>query len=166
MREERTFLKPLERYAREVHVEYYSALAFAVSLPEAIASRVCSWRSVMYSSKRERSIRHWLRPPIWMAGSSPLRTRARTCESETCSSSATSLRVRKRGAVIELFLSVSEILGPLATVSGLLHRVHTEHLLSTFSICHHRKICSQKALYELKSYLITPSKGARLKNIS
>ena len=62
----------------------------------------------------------------------------------------------------KLFLSVSEILGPLANVSGLFYRVRTEHLLSTFSICHHREICSKKP-YELKSYLITHSKGARLK---
>jgi hypothetical protein len=41
---------------------------------QVVADPPCaSW---MYSSNVDRSTRHWLRPPIWMAGSSPMRTRA------------------------------------------------------------------------------------------
>ncbi|EMY35000.1 hypothetical protein D477_006688 [Arthrobacter crystallopoietes BAB-32] len=32
--------------------------------------------SAMYASKTSAPTRHWPRPPIWMAGSSPERTRA------------------------------------------------------------------------------------------
>ena len=48
----------------------------------------------MYSSSCSASTRHWPRPPIWMAGRSPLRTRAYVWEEEIFSTSATSASVR------------------------------------------------------------------------
>src|SRR5579875_86064 len=50
----------------------------------------------MYDSSWVRSTRHCPRPPILIAGSSPLRTSAYVCDAEMFRISATSPRVRNR----------------------------------------------------------------------
>lgn len=66
----------------------------------------------MYSSRTARSTRHCPRPPTWMAGSSPERTMARDCDTETFRISATSTSVRKRCATMGEIPSMRSLVVP------------------------------------------------------
>src|SRR5215204_1548861 len=59
----------------------------------------------MYASNWARSTRHWPRPPILMAGRTPLRTSAYVWDAEMFRTSATSLSVRNRSSGISSFLA-------------------------------------------------------------